>query len=117
MDGWRNTLYSIVVVEVVVVVVVAVLFLFLIVTSVIYCRCHCLLLSSLLLFLFVLLQNTLYMIVLLPRLLMEIFKQHQSTKNNNKPMEKQQKQTVDCCLNVSVNRIATTIVVAPRPWA
>ena len=34
---------------------------------------------------------------------MEIFKQHQTTKNNNKPMERQRKQSMDCCLNTSVN--------------
>jgi hypothetical protein len=36
---------------------------------------------------------------------MEMFKQHQTTKNKNKTMEKQQKQTTDCCLNISVNSV------------
>ena len=39
--------------------------------------------------------------------LMEIFKQHPTTKNNQKPMVNQQKQTIDCCLSISVKIIST----------
>ena len=34
----------------------------------------------------------------------EIFKQHQTIKKPQKTMEEQEKTTIDCCLNMSINR-------------